>query len=312
VNTRSRAARRRSLLRPVLLSISLSCAAHADEFSFAAFGDTPYNAAEELQLGGMLQDMNEQPLALIIHVGDFKSSQVECTDAVFEERRRWFSEVEHPFIYVPGDNEWTDCETARRPRDALERLAKLRELFFSTGSTLGKVAFPLEQQSARGYAEHVRWIARDVVFATFNIPGPDNHAARMPQESRDRTRAVLDWMQQTFELARERRLPAVVLAMHGNIFTGRSGYGDILSALEAHARRYQGEILVIHGDTHWFHFDRPLADRNVANLRRLEVFGSPFSAWTLVTVTIENGHATFHATHGSATSSEAQPAAAER
>ncbi len=79
MNTRSRAARRRSLLRPVLLSVSLSCAAHADEFSFAAFGDTPYNAAEELQLGGMLQDMNEQPLALIIHVGDFKSSQVECS-----------------------------------------------------------------------------------------------------------------------------------------------------------------------------------------------------------------------------------------
>lgn len=295
-----------------LFSVWLSCASHAAQFSFAAFGDTPYNASEELQLGTMIEDMNAQPLTFIIHVGDFKDSQSDCSDALFEQRHRSFSRAKHPFIYVPGDNEWTDCETAQHPRDALERLAKLREMFFSNGWTLGSRAFPVEQHRAAGYTEHLRWIAHEVVFATFNVPGPDNNAMRMPEESRRRTRAVLDWMEETFQVAHERKLPAVVLAMQGNIWTGRAGYAVIVSALETHARRYEGAILVVHGDTHWFRFDRPLAGREIDNLQRLEVFGSPFSAWTLVSVTIENGRATFHATQGSATSSRAQPAAADR
>ncbi len=86
--------------------------------------------------------------------------------------------------------------------------------------------------------------------------------------------------------------------MHGNIFTGRSAYAEILAALSAHAQRFDGEMLVVHGDTHWFRFDQPLAARNVPNVRRLEVFGSPFVAWTLVTVTIENGRARFEAKPG--------------
>ena len=312
---RSRPFARRDVLQVLLFLLFpmwLSHASPAAEFSFAAFGDTPYNVAEELQLGGMIEDMNAQPLAFIIHVGDFKDSRSECSDALFEQRRRSFSQAQHPFVFVPGDNEWTDCETGERPHDALERLAKLREIFFANGSTLGGRTFTVEQQRAAGYTEHLRWIAQEVVFATFNIPGPDNNATRMPEESRRRTRAVLDWMEETFQVARERKLPAVVLAMQGNIWTGRPGYAAIVSALEKHARGYAGAILVVHGDTHWFRFDRPLAGRGIDNVQRLEVFGSPFTAWTLVSVTIANGRATFHTTQGSATSPRAQPATADR
>jgi hypothetical protein len=100
--------------------------------------------------------------------------------------------------------------------------------------------------------------------------------------------------------------------MHGNIWTGRKGYAGIASAFEAHARQFDGEILVIHGDTHLFRFGRPLAARNVHNVRRLEVFGSPFVAWTLVSVSIENGRARFEARPGGEQASRAQPASAER
>jgi hypothetical protein len=242
----------------------------------------------------MLEEMNAQPLALVIHVGDFKHARSDCSDALFEQRRAQFSKVRHAFVFVPGDNEWVDCLGGPARREPLERLAKLREFFFSSGFTLGERPMAIEQQKARGYSEHLRWSVENVLFATFNVPGPDNHA-QMTQESRQRTAAVIDWMSETFRIAGERKLPAVVLAMHGNLWTGRKGYAEIVSALAAHARRYDGEILVIHGDTHWFRFDRPFAARNIRNVQRLQVFGSPFAAWTLVTVTIENGRVTFEA-----------------
>jgi hypothetical protein len=93
------------------------------------------------------------------------------------------------------------------------------------------------------------------------------------------------------------------LAMQGNLWTGNRGYTDILAALCEDAERYSGEVLVIHGDTHWFRFDRPLIDprtgRKVENVTRLEVYGSPFINWIYVTVNTDNGRARFSAVPGS-------------
>ena len=79
-------------------------------------------------------------------------------------------------------------------------------------------------------------------------------------------------------------------------------YRPILDALAEEALRYRGEVLVVHGDTHWYRFDQPLVDprsgKTVANVTRLEVFGSPFVNWVLVTVTVENGKARFSAVTG--------------
>ena len=61
-------------------------------------------------------------------------------------------------------------------------------------------------------------------------------------------------------------------------------------------------MLVVHGDTHRYRFDQPLADPKsgqvVPNVTRLEVFGSPFVNWTHVTVTTQGGKATFEPMHG--------------
>jgi hypothetical protein len=280
------------------------------QFSFGALGDVPYNSAEEFQLGSMIEEMNAQPLAFVIHVGDFKHARTDCSDALFKKRHAEFSRSHHAFVFIPGDNEWTDCIGGPQRREPLERLAKLREIFFSTSSTLGERALPVEQQKARGYGEHLRWSVENVLFATFNVPGPENHV-QVPGESRHRTAAILEWMEETFRIAHDRSLPGVVLGMHGNIWTGRQGYAEILSALSAHARRFVGEILVVHGDTHRFRFDRPFARQAISNLRRLEVAGSPFAAWTFVNVTIENGRARFEATPGSAQTSSPFPGSAE-
>jgi hypothetical protein len=48
-----------------------------------------------------------------------------------------------PFIFVPGDNEWTDCERlSNGAYDPLERLGKLRRLFWEDEFSLGKTQLP--------------------------------------------------------------------------------------------------------------------------------------------------------------------------
>ena len=281
------------------VAAAMLCApALAVEFAFGAFGDVPYNRDEEPQLAAMIAEMNREALAFAIHVGDFKdASGTECSDSLFLQRRETFALSHHPFFYTPGDNEWVDCRRVRwAPHAPLERLARLRELFFARDSSLGQRPLAAVRQTARGYPENMRWSVGDVVFASVNIPGPDNHRSAMPAEANRRTPAVLDWMREAFRIARERKAPALLVATQANLFTGSRGYADIVEVLSGEARKYDGQVLVVHGDTHWFTFDRPLPD--VPNLSRLEVHGSPFVNWSYVTVTVENGKARFSVTPG--------------
>jgi hypothetical protein len=292
------------LLATFTLALSFYAHAAAAQFAFAALGDTPYTRDEEPQFVSMIAEMNRQPLAFVLHVGDFKDARSECSDALYLQRREWFQLSHHPFFYTPGDNEWTDCGRAYWARRApLERLGKLREIFFARDSSLGQRTLRAERQHDRGHPEHMRWRIDNIVFATLNIPGPDNNRARMADESRQRTAALIDWMRDTFRIARSRALPGIVLATQANIWSGSSAYARILETLAAEAQRYPGEVLVIHGDTHWFRLDRPLLDpatgRAIENVTRLEVYGSPFVDWVHVTVGAEGGKVRFEVVPGS-------------
>ena len=289
----------------VLVCCSIMCpVAVAAQFAFAALGDTPYNRDEEPQFVTMMAEMNHQNLAFSVHVGDIKDSRSACSDDVFIQRKEWFQLSHHPFFYTPGDNEWTDCShSAWGRRDPLDRLAKLRALFFARDASLGQRTLRTESQRTRGYPENMRWMVENVLFATLNIPGPDNNRKQMPEEAKRRTTALLDWMREAFRIGRERSLPALVLATQADLWTGNTAFDPILAALAAAARRYDGELLLIHGDTHWFRFDQPLIDprtsQKVENVTRLEVYGSPFVNWIYVTVNTDNGRARFTAVPGS-------------
>lgn len=294
-----------------VLWAAVTVAAAAD-FTFAALGDTPYTAEEETGFIAIMAELNSEPLAFVVHVGDFKNGHSNCSDEVFLQRKQWFELSHHPFIYVPGDNEWTDCwRTAAGRYRPLERLRKLRELFFAETSSLGQrrleFARQTEAKEAHPYPEHSRWTHGGILFATLNVPGSDNNFARDRAEFQARDAAVREWIRESFRLAREQKLSGIVLMMQANPWAvaGPRGHGfsALLETLTAETLEFSGKVVLIHGDTHHFRVDRPLLHpdtrRPLGNFTRIEVFGSPSVNWVRIRVRTDAGNVKFEVTPGS-------------
>lgn len=271
-------------------------------FAFAIVGDAPYNALEEREFARELEEINQQDLAFVVHVGDIKGGISPCTDALFARRLQQFESVQHPFIYVPGDNEWTDCH--RSGADPLERLAKLRELFYAGDESLGARKFELERQSTdpryAEYRENVRWRYGGMLFIGLNVPGSNNNlgrTAQMDAEYARRSAANAAWLNQGFALAKKNGAAAVFIVMQADPhFEGGfrrprgapDGYAALRQELLAHTRAFAKPVILIHGDTHRYRFDHPLVDpatqQPVENFTRIESFGSPLVDWIRVGV----------------------------
>jgi hypothetical protein len=269
-------------------------------FSFAIIGDTPYHFGEEWMFAEMLKEIDREELAFVVHIGDFKNGISACSDALFAKRLQQFQSVRHPFIFVPGDNEWTDCH--RSGADPLERLAKLRELFYPDGDSLGKRKLRLERQSAdprfAEYRENVRWRIGPALFIGLNIPGSNNNLGRTPQmdaEHARRSAANSAWLAQSFDLAKKNGDAAVFIAIQADPYFERAsrspatdGYAQFRRELLAHTLAYAKPVILIHGDTHRYRVDHPLVDpathEPVARFTRIESFGSPSVDWIRVSV----------------------------
>ncbi|HEX2197058.1 MAG TPA: hypothetical protein VHG88_00335 [Burkholderiales bacterium] len=228
---------------------------------FGVLGDAPYSEPEARRLDRVIAEMNAESLAFVVHVGDIGSSAQACTDDWLARRKEQFTRIRHPFLLLPGDNEWSNC------RDPLARLARWREHF-----CYGETIFNLVRQQGE-HCEHVRWEAGGRVFVALNVPGHDNHI-RHPEHAA-RMKAVMSWLDEAAALAESRS--GLVVLMQANPFFAfpRDGFESLRNRLENLAARRPGKVLLIHGDTHLARDDEPLP-----GLRRVEVWGSPFVAWT--------------------------------
>lgn len=215
----------------------------------------------------MIDRINADELAFVVHVGDITSGRGPCDDAWLEDRKKQFARFKAPFVLLPGDNEWHDCK--RTGFDPLERLAKWRQLFCFSIDTL-----KLERQSGT-YCENVRWIHDNVVFIGLNIPGGNNNLGDAAEHA-ERMRAVFAWLDEAAVLARKR--DGLVVLMHANPFVtrriGADGYESVRDRLRRLASEMPGKVLLVHGDTHQYRDDEPLA-----GLRRVEVYGWPHIRW---------------------------------
>jgi hypothetical protein len=235
---------------------------------FALMGDVPYAPSGVGALNAMIDEMNAQRLAFVVHIGDITSGRGPCGDDWLEARQRQFARFTRPFVLLPGDNEWTDCR--RTGFDPLERLEKWRSLFCVS------VDLPAFERQSGKYCENVRWLYDNAVFVGLNVPGGNNNLGNDPLEHGERMHAVFAWLDQAEALARQR--DALVVLMHANPFQrrllGADGYAAVRERLRRLGRERPGKVLLVHGDTHYFRDNEPLP-----GLQRVEVFGWPQIRW---------------------------------
>ena len=98
----------------------------------------------------------------------------------------------------------------------------------------------------------------------------------------------------------------MVIFMQANPWASPSnryfGYRELLAALARETLGFDGEVLLVHGDTHRYRVDSPLRDLAtgvpVSNFTRVEVFGSPGMNWVRIRVAEEAGRVGFEVTPG--------------
>jgi hypothetical protein len=289
------AVKRGYLLAALLLSVCWSGCGWAEPLRFFAGGDLPYADAEAVLLERLLARAVATEPAFIVHVGDIKGGSQPCTDARYRKVARLFRAQPVPVVFTPGDNEWTDCHRERAgAHDPLERLVALRAAFFDDPAVLHRDPLrPVVPDPA--YPENLYFALDGVLFALVHLVGSNNNLrpknARAMKEMAARNAANRRLLDQAARAANGIKARAIVLAFHANpLFEEqgpRQGFLSLKQDLRQLLAAYAGPVLLVHGDTHRFRFDRPLRDADgapIARVQRLEVPGSPFVAGVWVTV----------------------------
>lgn len=282
-------------------------------FTFALIGDLGYVPSEEPWVENVLSELNKNAtLSFVVHVGDLSSPQYGCTDEMQARRLGQFNALPQALIYTPGDNEWTDCHEGQNVKgfDPIERLAKLRTVFFPGEQSLGRRPVPLLRQSQASdfakYRENVRWDQGGVTFVTLHVTGSNNGLGRSPQgdaEFAERNNANMTWLRQAFAHARSSNSRAIMIMQQGNMFPefppfpGKpmtpSGFTDLRTLLEQEATSFQNPVVLVNGDSHYFRIDNPFRKGastgqrpppSLENFLRVETFGTPNHHWLHVTV----------------------------
>jgi len=280
------------------LVLSLSAAQAQQGFSFVALGDLPYGPPDKAYAPyrALIERINQVGPDFSVHVGDFKSGSTLCSDEEFANQHEHFQRFKGALVYTPGDNEWTDCHRANNGSfDPLERLAALRQRFYTPGRSLGQQPLVVQNQSSLmpshgGYIENQRWMHQGVLFVTVHIVGSNNNLESRnlaaAQEFFARDAANVAWTEAAFEQAHQQQAKAVVLAFQADVleakslwedFPGGSGFRKIIGeTLLPLASRWGKPVLVVHGDSHQFKIDQPfqLNKKPLPNITRLIVPGA--------------------------------------
>ena len=262
---------------------------------FALIGDVPYSDHDaQVSFPNMIREINRADVAFVVHDGDLKSGGTNCSEEILEERRKQFDTFEAPFVFIYGDNEWTDCPRNKNNRLTQEQwLEQLRRVFSADEKSLGKYPMRLERQSEKftEWRENVMWRTGEVLFVGLNMPGDKNNYGR--PEYAPRNRANLEWMREAFREAQKMRALMIIIQANPHFDLARTnqlriGFNEFIDVLEEETIKFRKPVVLVHGDSHYFRIDKPLigrkSKRRLENFTRVETFGNPDVHWVHVTI----------------------------
>lgn len=251
-------------LHCMMVSMPQSAAAEKTLFRFGIVVPATDGVTETAELREMLDELEEKKLAFVV-AGGIKSSGDACTDELYKERQELFEDMKIPLIPFLTASDWTQCVNSGGKSASVERLTRVREMFFSEAASFGDSRIELVRQSIvpqfRSYGENSRWRYRNLLFATIHLPANNNNyvaQAGRNNEFEDRLIANREWLQKLVLLAKRKRLDGIVLFSDGDpiarptednaekLKTGRDGFQEIRQQLAKLASGFPGKILIIH------------------------------------------------------------------
>ena len=255
-----------------------------EPYTLAVVGDMPYGIQKLDSLPLLIDLINSDPkVDLVAHLGDIKAgSNSPCTNEYIESIEVLFNQLRDPFVYTPGDNEWTDCHVGSKNNGLYtptERLEFVRQVFFPVaGQTLGgrkkQVLTEADDPANAQYVENTMWMESQVVFAALNIPGSNDDkatwgstlpadAGNYPSQATERDtrkQANLAWLDKAFTIATENNAAGVVLLFQADMWdttSSLSGYDTLVVRIGNLAAAFGKPVLLLEGDSHIFSVDYP-------------------------------------------------------
>jgi hypothetical protein len=224
---------------------------------------------------------------------------------------------------IGGDGYFDSSQAGHLPGDPLDNLAIVRSQFFATaGQTLGLNPANVVSQAVAGpkkyrsFVENVRWEQGGAMFVTLNLPGGSNNDAtpwylaagasqRQLDEKALRTAADLQWLADAYDVAESHGDRGLVIISQADMWDPEAGepggagldqYDSIVNKVATLTRAFDGQVLMLNGDSHVFQTGDPLSSdsplfkyhpqkKSVPNFTRIVVHGSTLPLeWLKLTI----------------------------
>ncbi len=250
------------LLLCLLALSSLPAMAQEGAFSFGVIANAFRYDADEGMLRQALTATSDGKFSFIVATG-VKTSDEPCSDELYMQRKALYDKAGQRVILTLGAHDWAECKRSNGESAAIERLQRVRDIYFNDPLVLNNKRITVLQQSKtekfRSYSENLRWQIGPVWFATLNLPANNNHylsAAGRNNEFEDRLVANQDWLQRLFIQAKASKAQAIVVFSEANPLARpsagstddqqRDGYLEIRRQLLKLSRDFKGKVLIIH------------------------------------------------------------------
>ncbi|NYE61224.1 hypothetical protein FHW58_002431 [Duganella sp. 1224] len=246
-------------------SAAASSAAAARGFTFGVIGHPLQHGRDEAALKRAIADVAQTSPAFVVATG-IKAVTEPCSDKLYAQRRELLNESAAPMIVSLAGSDWSACLNSAGRSNAIERLNRLREVFYVDSESLGGRHLQVTRLSAsakfRSYAENAHWEYGKVLFATINLPANNNHyrpEAGRNSEFEDRLVANRAWLHRLFTLAERQKMQGLVLFADGDagvtaeegfsllpsFQTRQDGFAEVRKQLRGMAEKYKGTVLLI-------------------------------------------------------------------
>ena len=269
--TLRRSIARLPLLAAGLLAASLAwpgaLAAPGDQagFEFAVLGHSFKAGPDDTPLKKAIAETSAFNAAFVVATG-IKAASESCSDKLYGQRKDLLDASAPPLIVSLSASDWASCRNSRGRINAIERLNRLRDVYFADDQSLGQRKLTLSRLSStakfRSYAENAHWEYGGVLFATVNLPANNNHflpEAGRNSEFEDRLVANRSWLQRLFAMAQRKQLDGIVLFSDGDVgvlddddssllpsFSSKQdGFAGPRKQIRTLAKKFSGKVLLV-------------------------------------------------------------------